>query len=94
MLRMFERFFEWMLSTYQWTLDKVLAFVDRAGNHPATFFITIALYIVVPKGFFPTEDTGYVIGITEGATDISVSGNLAASARLPTLCAQTRRSPT
>ena len=29
------------------------------------------LYVVVPKGFFPTEDTGYIIGITEGATDIS-----------------------
>ena len=25
----------------------------------------------MPKGFFPTEDTGYVIGITEGATDVS-----------------------
>jgi HAE1 family hydrophobic/amphiphilic exporter-1 len=36
-----------------------------------TFFLTIILYVIVPKGFFPTEDTGYVIGITEGATDIS-----------------------
>jgi HAE1 family hydrophobic/amphiphilic exporter-1 len=71
-LRYFERFFEWMLSTYQWTLDRVLAFKPIVlGITLATFFITIALYIVVPKGFFPTEDTGYVIGITEGATDIS-----------------------
>ena len=71
-LRIFERFFEWMLSTYQWTLDKVLAFKPIVlGITLATFFVTIALYIVVPKGFFPTEDTGYVIGITEGATDIS-----------------------
>ncbi|MGA9499561.1 MAG: efflux RND transporter permease subunit, partial [Pseudolabrys sp.] len=71
-LRIFERFFEWMLSTYQWTLDKVLTFKPIVlGITLATFFITIALYIVVPKGFFPTEDTGYVIGITEGATDIS-----------------------
>jgi hydrophobic/amphiphilic exporter-1 (mainly G- bacteria), HAE1 family len=71
-LRIFERFFEWMLSTYQWTLDKVLTFKPIVlGITLATFFVTIALYIVVPKGFFPTEDTGYVIGITEGATDIS-----------------------
>src|SRR6476659_3024813 len=71
-LRIFERFFEWMLSTYQWTLYKVLAFKPIVlGSTLATFFVTIALYIVVPKGFFPTEDTGYVIGITEGATDIS-----------------------
>ncbi len=37
----------------------------------ATIAGTIWLYIVVPKGFFPTEDTGYVIGITEGKTDIA-----------------------
>jgi HAE1 family hydrophobic/amphiphilic exporter-1 len=72
LLRLFERFFEWMLNTYQWTLDRVLAFksimlVITIG----TFFATMVLYVIVPKGFFPTEDTGYVIGITEGATDIS-----------------------
>ena len=41
----------------------------------ATIAGTIWLYIVVPKGFFPTEDTGYVIGITEGNTDIVVPGH-------------------
>jgi hydrophobic/amphiphilic exporter-1 (mainly G- bacteria), HAE1 family len=71
-LRIFERFFEWMLNTYQWTLDKVLAFKSVVLMVTlGTFFVTIALYVVVPKGFFPTEDTGYVIGITEGATDVS-----------------------
>jgi hydrophobic/amphiphilic exporter-1 (mainly G- bacteria), HAE1 family len=71
-LRIFERFFEWMLNTYQWTLDKVLAFKSIVLMVTlGTFFVTIALYVVVPKGFFPTEDTGYVIGITEGATDVS-----------------------
>jgi hydrophobic/amphiphilic exporter-1 (mainly G- bacteria), HAE1 family len=74
LLRIFERFFEGMLSTYQWTLDRVLAFKSvMLGVTIATFFTTIVLYVVVPKGFFPTEDTGYVIGITEGATDISFS---------------------
>src|SRR3974390_3267879 len=71
-LRIFERFFELMLSTYQWTLDRVIAFKSiMLMVTIGTFFATIALYVVVPKGFFPTEDTGYVIGITEGATDIS-----------------------
>ncbi len=71
-LRAFERFFEILLRTYEWTLDRVLKaksimlFVTLS-----TIAGTIWLYIVVPKGFFPTEDTGYVIGITEGATDIS-----------------------
>ncbi|HKA77660.1 MAG TPA: efflux RND transporter permease subunit [Pseudolabrys sp.] len=72
LLRIFERLFEGMLSTYQWTLDRVLAFKSiMLMVTLATFFVTIALYVIVPKGFFPTEDTGYVIGITEGATDIS-----------------------
>src|SRR5438105_3876923 len=72
LLRMFERFFEWMLNTYQWTLDRVLAFKSiMLLVTLGTFFTTIVLYVLVPKGFFPTEDTGYVIGITEGATDIS-----------------------
>ena len=72
LLRSFEQLFEGMLSTYQWTLDRVLAFKSiMLMVTIATFFITIGLYVIVPKGFFPTEDTGYVIGITEGATDIS-----------------------
>ncbi|HMF24731.1 MAG TPA: efflux RND transporter permease subunit, partial [Pseudolabrys sp.] len=72
LLRIFERFFEWMLSMYQWTLDRVIAFKSiMLMVTIATFFATIALYVVVPKGFFPIEDTGYMVGITEGATDIS-----------------------
>ena len=71
-LRMFERLFEGMLNTYQWTLDRVLAFKSiMLMVTLGTFFATIILYVIVPKGFFPQEDTGYVIGITEGATDIS-----------------------
>src|SRR5262249_58558722 len=67
-----ERLFEGMLHTYQWTLDRVIAFkFIMLMVTIGTFFATIALYVVVPKGFFPTEDTGYIIGITEGATDIS-----------------------
>ena len=61
-----------MLSTYQWTFDRVIAFKSiMLMVTIGTFFATIVLYVIVPKGFFPTEDTGYVIGITEGATDIS-----------------------
>jgi HAE1 family hydrophobic/amphiphilic exporter-1 len=71
-LRAFERMFEAMLGVYEWSLDKVL----RAKSIMllvtlATIVGTIVLYIVVPKGFFPVEDTGYVLGITEARTDIS-----------------------
>jgi HAE1 family hydrophobic/amphiphilic exporter-1 len=71
-LRAFERLFEWMLGTYQWTLDRVIAFkAIMLMVTIGTIFATIFLYVAVPKGFFPTEDTGYVLGITEGATDVS-----------------------
>jgi hydrophobic/amphiphilic exporter-1 (mainly G- bacteria), HAE1 family len=71
-LRGFEHLFERTLRFYQWSLDRVL-------NHKSIMLVvtlatiagTIWLYIIVPKGFFPTEDTGYVIGITEGNTDIA-----------------------
>ena len=32
---------------------------------------TVWLYIIIPKGFFPTEDTGFIAATTEGASDIS-----------------------
>ncbi len=71
-LRGFERLFEQALKTYEWTLDRVLkAKAIMLVLTLATIAGTIWLYIVVPKGFFPTEDTGYVIGITEGKTDIA-----------------------
>ncbi len=36
-----------------------------------TISLTVWLYNVVPKGFFPQQDTGLVMGITEAAQDIS-----------------------
>ena len=71
-LRAFERLFELLLSTYEWTLDRVLkAKAIMLAVTLATIVGTVWLYIVAPKGFFPVEDTGYIIGITEGATDIA-----------------------
>jgi len=71
-LRVFERLFEAMLAAYEWSLDKVLRFKSVTLMITlATIAGTIWLYIVVPKGFFPIEDTGYVVGITEANTDIA-----------------------
>jgi HAE1 family hydrophobic/amphiphilic exporter-1 len=71
-LRAFERFFEALLSAYEWSLDRVLrAKAIMLLVTVATLVGTIWLYMIVPKGFFPTEDTGYLIGITEAKTDIS-----------------------
>jgi HAE1 family hydrophobic/amphiphilic exporter-1 len=71
-LRGFERMFESWLRAYEWALDRVLA--RKAMMLVVTFATlagTIALYIVVPKGFFPQEDTGFLSGVTEAATDTS-----------------------
>jgi HAE1 family hydrophobic/amphiphilic exporter-1 len=71
-LRLFERMFESWLAAYEWALDWVLARKAlMLVVTLATLAGTIALYIVVPKGFFPQEDTGFLSGVTEAATDTS-----------------------
>jgi multidrug efflux pump len=70
--RISERFFEWLLAGYTRGLKWVL---QNQGFMlivtVITFVATIWLYMVVPKGFFPQQDTGVMIGVTEGAQDIS-----------------------
>jgi hydrophobic/amphiphilic exporter-1 (mainly G- bacteria), HAE1 family len=71
-LRGFERMFAAWLRAYEWALDWVLA--KKALMLFATLATlggTIYLYLVVPKGFFPQEDTGFLTGVTEAATDTS-----------------------
>src|ERR1700686_1167747 len=71
-LRVFERMFDSWLRAYEWALDRVLA--RKAMMLVVTFATlagTVALYVVVPKGFFPQEDTGFLFGTTEAATDTS-----------------------
>src|SRR5258708_15747386 len=36
-----------------------------------TIALTGYLYVVIPKGFFPEQDTGLIIGLSEAAQDIS-----------------------
>ena len=71
-LRIFERMFDAWLRAYEWSLDWVLARkAMMLVVTLATLVGTVALYIVVPKGFFPQEDTGFLFGTTEAATDTS-----------------------
>ncbi len=39
----------------------------------ATLILTIFLYVIVPKGFFPVQDTGLILGITEVPASTSFS---------------------
>jgi multidrug efflux pump len=36
-----------------------------------TLIATVYLYVIVPKGFFPIQDTGVILGISEAAQDVS-----------------------
>ena len=73
-----ERVFDGMLHLYRVTLEVVL-------RHPqitvlvfvATLVSTAWLFMVVPKGFIPDEDTGQVFAFTEGAQDISFDSMMA-----------------
>jgi multidrug efflux pump len=38
-----------------------------------TLILTLFLYVIVPKGFFPVEDTGVLLGISEASASISFS---------------------
>jgi HAE1 family hydrophobic/amphiphilic exporter-1 len=71
-LRVFERMFAAWLRAYEWALDWVLARKALMLLVTlATLGGTVYLYMIVPKGFFPQEDTGFLIGVTEAATDTS-----------------------
>ncbi len=51
-----------------WVLDRQkLTLIVALG----TLIVTVLLYIVIPKGFFPVQDTGIIQGITEAPQSIS-----------------------
>ena len=67
-----ERGYQWLLNGYEAGLKWVLR------NHGFTLVValltmaaTVWLYTVVPKGFFPQQDTGTLMGTTEASQDIS-----------------------
>lgn len=70
--RLVESFFEKLLAGYRRTLDIALRFqFITLLVFFATAATTAVLFVNIPKGFFPQQDTGVLIGITEGAQDIS-----------------------
>jgi multidrug efflux pump len=48
----------------------------------ATIALTVLLYIKTPKGYFPTDDSGFVIGATRASPDISFQSMLALQQQL------------
>ena len=67
-----ERMFERTIAAYGRTLQWVLR--HQPGTlvvTVATLVLTIILYIVAPKGFFPLQDTGVILGISEAPEVVS-----------------------
>src|SRR5258706_209087 len=66
------RFFDNVIERYGRMLDWVL---DRQGATllvaVGTLALTVVLYVLVPKGFFPVQDTGAIQGISEAPQSIS-----------------------
>ena len=67
-----ERFFERLVALY----DRGLVVALRYRRITLTIMVltvclTMALFVWIPKGFFPQEDTGLILGISEGSQDIS-----------------------
>ena len=67
-----QRAFDAVIKRYgqslQWVLKHRTAVLLSAA---ATLALTIALYIFIPKGFFPIQDTGLIIGISEAPQQTS-----------------------
>ncbi|MEI9805846.1 MAG: efflux RND transporter permease subunit [Pseudolabrys sp.] len=67
MLRVFEAMFNSWHRAYERTLDLVLKYKSITLMVTlATMVGTVWLYVVIPKGFFPVEDTGFISATVEG----------------------------
>ena len=67
-----ERFFDTLLRGYEWGLDLVMRWrFTTLCVFFATVGLSVYLFVIIPKGFFPQQDTGLITGITEGGQDIS-----------------------
>ncbi len=89
--RIVDPVFDAVLAGYRWTLDIVLKLrLLVLALTLATVYVSVQLYIDIPKGFFPVEDTGLLRGATEGPPDTSFE---AMSARVQRLAEIIRADP-
>src|SRR5439155_1238015 len=66
--RLYDRVVEGYATTLRWVLGRQTTTLLVAS---ATFIASIALYVIVPKGFFPVQDTGVILGISEAPQTVS-----------------------
>ncbi len=75
LMNLFERGFNALQNGYERSLKVVLRhqFITLMVFF-ATVGMTAWLFIIIPKGFFPQQDTGFIFGVAEGAQDLSYNG--------------------
>jgi len=67
-----ERAFNRVVSAYMTSLRRILAHQPAVLVVAAvTLVVTIALYVSIPKGLFPVQDTGVILGISEAPQNVS-----------------------
>ena len=67
-----ERGFAALLKGYERCLDGALKFrLVTLGVFFAFLALSVFLFVVIPKGFFPQQDTGQINGVSEAAQDVS-----------------------
>ncbi len=72
---MAEKFFDGMLNLYRRGLDWVLKHqLSMLVSTLLLIVLTGILYVVIPKGFFPQEDTGFIFGEIDARQDTSFDG--------------------
>lgn len=90
----------WFDRIVESTLDAMVRFYERTLrvvlNFPlltmivfvATIAATVALYIKTPKGYFPTDDSGLIIGSTRASADVSFQAMLPLQQRIAEIVLQ------
>jgi multidrug efflux pump len=75
--RMVEGSLSRIVAFYTWTLRTVLVYpLLTLLVFFATIALTVTLYVKTPKGYFPTDDSGFIIGSTRASADISFQSML------------------
>ena len=87
--RAIEAMFNGLIAFYRRTLDIALRhhFITLLV-FLGTVSLSVYLYIIIPKGFFPPQDNGIVLGITEAAQDVSFKEMASVQQHLADIVAQ------
>jgi multidrug efflux pump len=68
----------WFAAVVEWYGGKLIWVLDHQRLTllvaTATLVVTALLYILIPKGFFPDQDTGLIQGVSEASQSISYAG--------------------